>query len=128
MAATIEAMAYEALITNTALVAKLAKKIDGKTPAIYGDRAPDSGKYPCLVYTSISDVPTDYADDQLTAHRNTIRVTLITTDGITNPIVALIKSAMEGAGFRWSQTYPYNDDETICKVIQFVYGEWVADF
>ena len=26
MAATIEAMAYEALITNTALVAKLAKK------------------------------------------------------------------------------------------------------
>lgn len=128
MATTIEAMAYEALTTNTALIAKLAKKIDGKTPAIYGDRAPDSGKYPCLVYTSISDVPTDYADDQLTAHRNTIRVTLITTDGITSAIVALIKTAMEGAGFRWLQTYPYNDDETICKVIQFSYSEWVADF
>ena len=45
---------------------------------IYHDSLPESGKYPMVMYTDVSESPILHADDKLYAKEHIIRVTLIT--------------------------------------------------
>lgn len=107
----LEAQVYDALINNAELMGMLPSS--GDVP-IYHLFAPagDIQRYPILVYSSISDVPVDYGDDEETFHRVTIRISIITNDGQYSEINKVIREIMtQQLEFVRVQTVPAIDFE-----------------
>lgn len=94
---TVEERTYETLCQAGEITGKLA----GGTDGIYKGRSPHAGSYPILVYTTISCVPHQWADNRLTAMRSTIRITLVTLDGAYQALAGSVFQAMTAAGFTW---------------------------
>ncbi len=104
----LEAQVYSALTGDSALTALLAKG----TKSVFHLQAPgdNSMRYPCLVYSPISDVPALVGDDIEVTHRVTIRLHVITLDGQYNVIYRHINRIMSGLGFLRVQATQYIDD------------------
>lgn len=121
---TVLGKAAQALRGSSTLTTLLA----GGASGIYHGVSPDAGTYPVIVYASISDVPTLSADDELWSHRDTIRITII--DGKNSGKIASIGravyAAMTDAEFDWAQSQDYVDGDTLCRIMDFNYLEYVG--
>lgn len=121
----LEAQVYSALTSDSALIALLAKG----TKSIFHLQAPgdNSARYPCLVYSPISDVPALIGDDIEVTHRVTIRIHVITLDGQYNVIYRNINRIMSDLGFMRVQTTQYIEDSQKILIIDYRIGvssEW----
>ena len=109
----LEANVYEALTTNEELMSMLASEIDIPiyhfyAPAIDGKKT----QRPILVYTTTSDVPVLYGDDEEAMHKVTIRISIVTNDGQYTEINKLIREMMtKNFGFKRVNTFPVADWE-----------------
>ena len=121
----LEAQVYSALTGDTALIAVLANG----AKSVFHLQAPSdkSTRYPCLVYTPITDVPAIVGDDIEVTHRVTIRVHIITLDGQYNVIYRHINRIMSGLGFSRVMTNPYIEDGQKILIVDYRIGvssEW----
>lgn len=121
----LEAQVYSALTSDSSLIALLASG----AKSVFHLQAPSdkSTRYPCLVYSPISDVPAVVGDDIEVAHRITIRLHVITLDGQYNVIYRHINRIMSGLGFMRVQTTQYIDDGQKVLIIDYRIGvssEW----
>ena len=66
---------------------------------IYADYSPDSGTYPVVVYSEISNVPHFHADNQEQMSRIIMQVSVMVDNGSTSTIAARIDELMTGGGF-----------------------------
>lgn len=116
----LEAQVYSALTSDSALIALLAKG----TKSIFHLQAPgdNNTRYPCLVYSPVSDVPILAADNKEFAHRVTMRVHIITLDGQYGDIYRHIHRVMEGLGFSRSQAQPYVEDGEKILIVDYKIG------
>lgn len=83
---------YTALSTDATLVA-LA------TGGIFADTNPDSGTYPVVVYSEISNIPHLHADDVEKISKSTIQISVLTLDGASSAIAERVNTLMLGIGF-----------------------------
>lgn len=122
--AELEAAVYDALKSDTALTALLAKGAD----SIYHMQAPsDLRRYPAIVYSTISDVPALAGDDNEITHNVSIRVHIVTLDGDYAILYRRVCSDITGIGFSRYQAYPYVEDGQIIMIADFRIGvtsEW----
>ena len=118
---TVEERTFNTLTGSGAVTGMLPDRAGG----VYKDRSPDAGSYPVLVYKVISEVPHQHADDRLTAKRSTVRITLITTDGVYSRLSSFILQAMEDAGFVWQSSCDDSEGNQFYKIMQFMYAEEV---
>ena len=121
----LEAQVYSALTGDTALIAVLANG----AKSVFHLQAPSdkSTRYPCLVYTPITDVPAIVGDDIEVTHRITIRMHIITLDGQYNEIYRHIHRIMQGLGYSRVQTTPYVEDGQKILIVDYRIGvssEW----
>ena len=121
----LEAQVYSALTSDSALIALLAKG----TKSIFHLQAPgdNNTRYPCLVYSPISDVPALVGDDIEVTHRVTIRIHVVTIDGQYNVIYRHINRIMQEMGFTRVQTTQYIDDGRKVLITDYKIGvssEW----
>lgn len=114
-----------ALIDNADLMAVLPNGAN----AIYHYVAPavDPTRYPIIVYSPISDVPTMNGDNRELAHRVTIRIHVITSqrrfdtderDFVT--ACRLVQATMASLHFFRQQTTPYVEDGKVMCVMDYV--------
>lgn len=121
----LEAQVYSALTGDTALIAVLANGAN----SVFHLQAPSdkSTRYPCLVYTPITDVPAIVGDDIEVTHRVTIRMHIITLDGQYNVIYRNVNRIMQGLGFSRVMTNPYIEDGQKILIVDYRIGvssEW----
>lgn len=121
----LEAQVYSALTGDTALIAVLANG----AKSVFHLQAPsdNSTRYPCLVYTPITDVPAIVGDDIEVTHRVTIRMHIITLDGQYNEIYRNVNRIMQGLGFSRVMTNPYIEDGQKILIVDYRIGvssEW----
>lgn len=121
----LESEVRAALIGNADLMAVLPNGAN----AIYHYVAPaaDPTRYPIIVYSPISDVPTLNGDNREQAHSVTIRIHVIASQkrffaDETKFITAcrLVKEIMAGLHFFRRQIIPYVEDGKIMKIFDFV--------
>ena len=86
---------YHALKSSDELTAQLA---DG-AKSIYHLHSPDAGTYPILQYSTISDVPALYADDEEKEKHVTIRIHIMTKDGRYANVYVAVQKIMIALGF-----------------------------
>ena len=121
----LEAQVFDAMIMKSELMELLPNGAE----SIYHTVAPSvlPKKYPLIVYSAISDVPTLNGDDKEIAHRVTIRIHVITAE--RNTIVErnkfatacrLVKEIMTSLNFRRLQTTPYIEDGKAVLVFDYV--------
>lgn len=109
----LEENVYEALTTNEELIGMLASEIDIPifhfyAPAVDGKKT----QRPILVYTTTSDTPVMYADDEEYMHKVTIRISIVTNDGQYTEINKIIREIMtKNFGFKRVNTFPVADWE-----------------
>ena len=123
--AELEAQVYSELSGDSSLTALLAKGAD----SIFHLQAPgdNNTRYPCLVYSPISDVPALVGDDIEVTHRVTIRIHVVTIDGQYNVIYRHINRIMQEMGFTRVQTIQYIDDGRKVLITDYKIGvssEW----
>jgi hypothetical protein len=121
----LEAQVYNGLSTDPDLVALLGHGVD----SIFHLQAPADllDRYPILVYSPISDVPTLVGDDVEVAHRVTIRVYIVTQNGQYRDTYRHVHRVMTGLGFSRVQTTPYKEDDQQILIVDYVIGvsaEW----
>ena len=93
------------------------------TNQIYHDNLPDSGIYPMVVYSDISETPALHADNKLWAKEHIIRVTLVTSGNSTiNALKQDIEDCMTEAGFMWQSTNKTHDKNEFYTALDFSYG------
>lgn len=116
----IEAEVYAGLTGKSELTSVLAKGAD----SVFHLQAPSDNqtKYPCIVYSPISDVPALTGDDKEVAHRVTIRIHIITLTGDFGAIYRQIHNVMEALGFARVQTTPYAEDDKKILVCDYRIG------
>lgn len=121
----LEAQVFDALIMN----AELMELLPNGAESIYHTVAPSvlPNKYPLIVYSAISDVPTLSGDNKEIAHRVTLRIHVITAERNTiverNKFAAvcrLVKEIMTGLNFKRLQTTPYIEDGKAVLVFDYV--------
>ncbi len=124
---TLETKVFDALIMNVALMELLPNGAE----SIYHTVAPSvlSNKYPLLVYSVISDVPSLTGDDKEIVHRVTIRIHVITAERNTiverNKFVAvcrLVKEIMTGLNFVRRQTTVWREEGKVMRIYDFSIG------
>ena len=116
-----------ALIGNAELMAALPNGANAVYP--YVAPATDPSRYPIIVYSSISDVPTMNGDDREQAHSVTIRVHVITTqrrfkseEQNFKAAYRLVKEIMTELGFARRQTIPFVEDGKVMRIFDFIKG------
>ena len=77
---SIASKVYQALAAYKPLTRLLHR--DRRGCGIYHGRSPDAGSYPILVYSIISDVPALSADGIELERRVTVRLHILTKDGV----------------------------------------------
>lgn len=97
------------------------EKLTEKIKEIYHIQAPakDWTKYPCIVYTPISDVPNFFADNKVLAHRLSIRFHIITLDGEYTEIADDLQRLMLGFGAKRYQSIPYADNKEKILIVDY---------
>lgn len=119
METTVEELAYKALSSYSDLITLL----NHGEKSVYTGKATTSD-FPCIVISEISDVPSLYGDNDLIEHQSTIRVSIMVKRGQSlKALIKLVYNCMKGAGFYWSQSYDYEDDDFSSKIMQFNYSE-----
>jgi hypothetical protein len=90
---------------------------------IFHDNLPESGKYPMVVYTDVSESPALHADNKLYAKEHIIRVTLVTNGNTTiNALKQDIEDCMTSAGFMWMNTAKVRDKNEYYTSLDFSFG------
>ena len=118
---------------RTALIgnAELINVLPLGSKAIYHNVAPsvEPKRYPIIVYSPISDVPSLAGDNREVARRVTIRIHVIASqkryEADENNFInacRLVNQIMTGLNFVRRQTVPYNEDGKIMKIFDFVGG------
>lgn len=108
---------YTALNSSTDLTNLLVK--DEKSQCIYHCRSPSKGSYPILIYTMIEDKPAVIADGAVLERRITIRISILTRDGVFEPIFWAIWKVMVGLGFIFVQSNENLEGDLFVKSIDF---------
>ena len=111
---------YSALNASTDLTDLLVK--DDKGQCIYHCRSPNAGSYPVVVYTMTKDEPAVIADGQVLERRVTIRLSILTRDGVYEKIFKEIWKVMVGLGFMFVQTAEVLENNLFVKNIDFSIG------
>ncbi len=121
---TVEELAYKALSTNSNVLSLLANGVD----SIFTGKAPDIKNFPGLVISEISDIPIDYADNELITHQSTIRISIMVKRGQSlKPIIKAVYNCMKVNEFYWSQSFDYEEDDYSSKIMQFNYKEFIEE-
>ena len=89
---------------------------------IYHGRSPDTGSYPILVYSIISDVPALSADGAEMERRVTVRLHILTKDGACEKIEDAARRVMDGLGFRRYQSMELAEKHAFVKIMDFRTG------
>ena len=115
--AELESKVYLALKTSAEITGLLA---EGEN-SIYHMLAPsgDGQQYPILVYSTISDVPSTYGDNEEKSHRITIRIHIITEDGEYTEIYKEVNQIMIGLEFNRVQTTPYFEQDKKMLIVDY---------
>ena len=109
---------FNALNADTALTNLLAK--DAKNQCIYHCRSPSAKKYPVLVYAMTKDEPAVIADGVVLERRVTIRISILTHDGVFEEIFQEIWKVMAELGFIFVQaTESIEANDIFAKAIDF---------
>ena len=111
---------FSALNSSSDLTALLAK--DARGQCIYHGRSPDAGSYPILIYSIISDVPAVIADAVELERRITLRIHIITKDGVYEDIYKEVLKIMLSLGFMRGQTIEITEKDEFIKVVDFKNG------
>ncbi|MBR2518234.1 MAG: hypothetical protein IKE46_00385 [Selenomonadaceae bacterium] len=116
---------FSALADDTQLISLLPSG----AKSIFHYVAPATFKYPAVVYSPISDVPTLNGDNREIAHRVTIRVHVITKQDCTKAELekfreacGRVKRIMVGLGFHRVQTTPFVEDGKSMLIFDFIKG------
>ena len=109
---------YQALKSSDELTAQLA---DG-AKSIYHLHSPDAGTYPILQYSTISDVPALYADDEEEQKYVTVRIHIMTKDGRYANIYVAVQKIMIALGFVRIHTAELYDKNLKIEVIDYKIG------
>lgn len=110
---------YGALKDSSELTALLAEGAQG----IHNDLTRDSGNYPVLVYQVISDVPHFWADNQETARRTTVQISILTKDGNDLVIISLVESIMDQLGWMRQITNRITSGAVRITALRYIYAE-----
>ena len=108
---------YTALNASTDLTKLLVKDSNGQ--CIYHCRSPNAGSYPILVYTMIEDKPAVIADGTVLERRITIRISILTADGVFQKIFNEIWKVMAALGFIFLQAEETFEKDLFVKKIDF---------
>ena len=111
---------YQALQASKELTSQLAK--DKKGRCIYHGISPDAGSYPILVYSLVSDVPALTADGLEKERRVTVRIHILTKDGMSNGIYTALQKVMLSLGFLRYQTIELAEKGLFIRVIDYKTG------
>ena len=112
---------FNALCASTDLTDLLAK--DAKNQSIYHCRSPSAKNYPVLVYTMTKDEPAVIADGVVIERRVTIRISILTRDGVFEQIFQEIWKVMAKLGFMFVQaTETIEANNIFAKSIDFRIG------
>lgn len=114
----IEITVNDALCADEVLINLLP---DGKN-GIFEGYAPNSGTYPIVVFSNISDVPVMAADDREVARQVTIQVSIITEFGDYEDIEARVKDIMENLGFVRVSSISMREENDRMRIIRYVIG------
>lgn len=123
----LEKQVFNALISNAELMTLLPNGALSIFHYVMPSSLPD--KYPAVVYSTISDVPTLSGDNQELAHRVTIRIHVITRERNTVTEQAkflnackAIKQIMKGLGFVRRQTTPFIEEGRAILIYDYGIG------
>ena len=109
---------FNALNADTALTNLLAK--DAKNQCIFHCRNPSAKNYPVLVYSMTKDEPAVIADGVVLERRVTIRISILTRDGVFEEIFQEIWKVMAALGFIFVQaTESIEANDIFAKAIDF---------
>lgn len=108
---------FAALMASNTLIDPLAK--DSRGQCLYHCRNPNSGRYPVLVYSVVADVPAVIADGVELVRRVTIRISILTSDGVYEPMYQEIIRIMLGLGFMRVQTTEEFKNSVFIKSVDF---------
>ena len=112
---SIAKMVYQSLVRSRELTQLLAH---GKQ-SIYHGRSPDSGTYPILVYSVISDVPALSADGAELERRITVRIHVLTKDGRFREIHKAVQRALLPLGFVRAQTQEIVEKDIFVEITDY---------
>ena len=111
---------YSALNASTDLTDLLVK--DDKGQCIYHCRSPNAGSYPVVVYTMTKDEPAVIADGQVLERRVTIRLSILTRDGVFQKIFNEIWKVMSNLGFIFLKAEESFEKDLFVKNVEFRIG------
>lgn len=90
---------------------------------IYHDNLPEDGRFPAIMYTDLSIVPSLHADNRLYGYEHVIRVTIVTRgNSEINALKSLVYNAMVNAGFMWENTNKVHDKNEYYTSLDFSIG------
>ena len=93
---------FNALNASTDLTNLLAK--DAKNQCVFHCRSPSAKNYPVIVYSMTKDEPAVIADGTVIERRVTIRISILTKDGVTYQIFKEVWKVMAELGFMFVQS------------------------
>lgn len=91
--------------------------------SIYKQTAPDTGSYPYLVVKTLNDDPKLYSDDNAYVHATVMRITIVTDNGVYDPLAANIHTCLQAAGFIWSGDTFFEELKEKDRILEFIYEE-----
>jgi len=117
---------FNALTASTDLTNLLAK--DAKNQCVFHCRSPSAKNYPVIVYTMTKDEPAFIADATVLERRVTIRISILTKDGVTYQIFKEVWKVMAELGFMFVQaTETVESNDIFAKNIDFKIAVGVDD-
>lgn len=111
---------YRGLMADRRLISQLHRDCRGR--CIYHGRSPDAGSYPILVYSVISDVPALSADGAELERRVTVRIHVLTKDGVADSITDRVNAVMCSLGFVRAQSLEMAERNFFVNVIDYRIG------
>lgn len=108
---------FAALMASATLTDPLVK--DSRGQCLYHCRNPNAGSYPILIYSIVADVPAVVADGVELVRRVTFRVSILTSDGVYEPMYQEIVRIMLGLGFMRVQTTEEIKNDVFIKSVDF---------
>ena len=95
--------------------------------SIYHLKSKDAGSYPILIVSIISDVPINVSDDTEILHKITLRIHIITDDGVYTNIYKKINNVLVNIGYNRKQTVELYEDDLYIKVCDYSIISEVAE-
>lgn len=110
-------------MTNVDIIAATALQSKFNKSQIFHDEFPDSGTYPAIVYSDVTETRALSADDKVWAKEHIIRVTIVTNgnSGI-NALKQDVEDCMTEAGFLWENTGKVRDKNEYFTSLDFSYS------